>query len=152
MDIIPFSCRHKQQHSALRDIFIGHPTFGVSLCSSLTSQLLFCDSCYLLPRSFAGEHGKPVHGGGEKSLCLLLLCTATGMTFDLNTGTKSFMSRAQREEQFQKNNQPRWYYNIQKFTVASATVIICSLSGTEKSNCSLCGLNKMYLRQLGAMF
>ena len=61
-------------------------------------------------------------------------------------GIKSFMSRAQREEQLQNNNEPCWYYNIHKFIVTSATVIICSLSGTEKSNCSLCGLNKMYLQ------
>lgn len=32
------------------------------------------------------------------------------------------------------------------------TVLICSLSGTEESNCSLCGLNEMYLQLLGALF
>lgn len=150
MDIIPFSCHNKQWHSALKDIFIVHPTFGVSLCSSLTLQLLFCDFSYLLPCSSTGKH--IILMQREKRLCLLLLHMAMDMTFDLNIGIKSFMSRAQREEQLQKNNQPCWYYNIQKFRVASGTVTICSLSGTEKSNCSLCGLNKMYLQQLGAMF
>lgn len=37
-------------------------------------------------------------------------------------------------------------------TSDSAAVIICSLSGTEKSNCSLCGLKEMYLQLLGALF
>lgn len=32
------------------------------------------------------------------------------------------------------------------------TVLICSLSGTKESNCSLCGLNEMYLQLLGALF
>ena len=35
-------------------------------------------------------------------------------------GIKSFMSGAQREERLQNNNQPCWYYNIQKFIVTSA--------------------------------
>lgn len=37
-------------------------------------------------------------------------------------------------------------------TSDSAAGIICSLSGTEESNGSLCGLNETYLQLLGAVF
>lgn len=84
----------------------------------------------------------------------LLSCMARGMPLDLMQGLSYPWVQPKGRSNSKKTTRLAGpSASRSPLTPASvATVIICSLSGAETSNCSLCGLNKMYLQQLGAMF